>query len=85
MPKNLWPILVLAGLAYAYYTGWHPLAGRIPAPSQAQGRQAGGPAAVRAIQEVPQAIQEMPDVSTSAASTARAARDVVQRTVGGGR
>jgi hypothetical protein len=85
MWKNIWPILLVGGLAYAYYTGFNPLRGRMPAPTYPPGMQAGGAGPVREIEQVPQAIQEMPDVSTSAASTARAARDVVQQTLGGGR
>jgi len=85
MWKNIWPVLVLGGLAYAYHTGWNPFAGLAAAPTHPPGMQAGGAAPVREIQQVPQAIQEMPDVSTAAAGTARAARDVVQRTVGGSR
>lgn len=85
MWKNIWPILVLGALGYAYYTGWNPLPGWLPAPAHPPGMQAGGPAVVREVEQVPQAIHEMPDTSTSAAGSAQAARQAVQQAVGGKR
>jgi hypothetical protein len=84
MWKNIWPLLLVGGLAYVYYTGFNPLRGMMPASTHPPGMQAGGAAPVREIQRVPQAIHEIPDVSRSAAGTAQAARDVVQKTLGGG-
>ena len=81
MWKNIWPILVLGALGYAYYTGWNPLAGWLPAPAHAPGMQAGGAPVVREVEQAPQALQEMPDVSGSAAGPAQAARQAAQRAV----
>ncbi len=85
MWKNIWPILVLGALGYAYYTGWDPLSGRLPAPPHHPGMQAGDPAVVREVEQVPQAIHEMPNVSGSAAGPAQAARQAAQQAVGGSR
>jgi hypothetical protein len=82
MWKKIWPILVLGALGYGYYRGWDPLAGWLPAPAHPPGMQAGGPAVVREVQEVPRAIQEMPNMSGSAAGPAQAARQAVQQAVG---
>ena len=83
MWQKIWPILVLGALGYAYYTGWNPLAGRLPGPVHPPGTQAGGPAAVREVEQAPQAVQEMSNMTDSAAGPARAARQAVQQTLGG--
>ena len=85
MRKNIWPILLLAALGYAYYTGWNPLAGGPPAPMHRPGMQAGNPGVVREVEQVPQAIQDMPNVSGSAAGPAQAARQAAQQALGGNR
>ncbi|MFI5394601.1 MAG: hypothetical protein ACHQ9S_03620 [Candidatus Binatia bacterium] len=85
MWKNIWPILVLGAMGYAYYTGWNPLAGRLPVPAHSPGTQLGGPAVVREVEQVPQALQEMPNVTGSAAGPAQAARQAAQQAAGGNR
>lgn len=83
MWRNIWPILILAGLGYAYYTGWNPLGGWVPAPTHPGNMQAGGPAVVREVEQMPQAMHDMPDVSGSSAGPAQAARQAAQRGLGG--
>jgi hypothetical protein len=85
MWKNIWPLLVLGALGYAYYTGWNPLAGVVPAPGHSPGTQAGGPAVVREIEQMPQALQEIPNLSGSAAGPAKAARQAAQQAAGSSR
>jgi hypothetical protein len=86
MWKNIWPILVLGVLGYAYYTGWNPVAGWLPEPRRSPGTQAGGPAVVREVEQMPQqALQEMPNVTGSAAGPAQAARQAAQQAAGGNR
>lgn len=85
MWRNIWPILLLGAFGYAFYTGWNPLAGWLPEPRHAPGTQAGGPAVVREVEQMPQALQEMPNVTGSAAGPAQAARQAAQQAAGGNR
>ncbi len=76
--KNLWPVLVVAALAYAFYTGWNPLAGMMPAPRQPN-TQAGGAAVVRQVEQMPQAMNDFGGgARSSAAGALNAARQGVQ-------
>ncbi len=85
MWKNIWPILLLGALGYAYYTGWNPLAGWMPERGRPPGTRAGGPAVVREAEQMPRALVDMPNVTGSAAGPAQAARQAAQQTAGGSR
>lgn len=60
MWKNIWPLLVLGAIGYALYAGWIPLPGdssEDTGPPLAE-RGAGGPAGVREVQQMPDAISD---------------------------
>ena len=85
MWKNIWPLLLLGAVGYAYYTGWDPLQDIVrptsPSP-HSQTTQAGGPALARQAQQMP---QMMHDIGGEVASggPAQAARAAAQRVAGG--
>jgi len=89
MWKNIWPLLILGAAAYALYTGWNPFPGGDSEDAEVVERSAGagGPAGVREIQQMPDAISDHGRAvhnSGGSASGGRAAKDRA-RAVGGAR
>jgi hypothetical protein len=81
MWKNIWPLLILGAVAYAYYTGWDPLAGMAHPTQMSPGTQAGGPAVVREVQQAPLMMQDMA-ADGSGAGSAQAAGAAARRALG---